>query len=429
MRMRTLLPLTVLALFALAARAGAQLLPLPPSPPGAAIQLFPCFQTDEQRSGVIKGIRKSLRDPVTNAAPDVRSSCSADFWLNGTETLGVWLSPLPANLPWNRVMRLLLDDARRRGLAAVDVIDQDFGWVVTPAFIETLRARLWEAMPKRLNEDGQPSRHGSIHLEGLTVDLIEPNRVRTRITGFHDVGPNTDFTLRILDTISEEDGKLQVETDTDLDVDAGGWEWLVGLTTFLLPGFQFPLAAVLNDYMSAVRAPDAGQSLGSMLVQFAPDQVMIEGVQKANFLHTRFAVSVKHGVSGGGTMSLVDRQPSVAIEGPLEPVSFERTIWLDYEAVTFDLRATADEPLQYEWFLDGDLVPGGAEAPILFEIPRNVRPGGVVEYEVGVRVTDADDLTAERTVTVRLRYEREQRPSICYRRPWLPQCGGPGVDR
>jgi hypothetical protein len=301
-----------------------------------------------------------------------------------------------------------------------------FGWVVTPGFIEALRARTWESQPKRLNESGEPADNGTIHLESLSVVLIEPDKVRTTITGFHDVGPNTDFTLRVLDTISNVDGKLQVDTDTDLDVDPSGWQWIVGLLAVVFPPLGLYASETLNDYVSGLPAPDMGQSFGSMVAQFAPNQVMLEDGQKANFWHTRFAVSAKLGVTGGGTMTLENRRPTVTIRGPLEPVSFDRTIWLTYTAITFDLRATSDEPLQFEWFLDGDLVATTAspETPILFRIPVNVRPGGIDERELRVRVTDVDDLTAQRTVSVRLQYEREERPSICYRRPWLPQCGG-----
>jgi hypothetical protein len=264
------------------------------------------------------------------------------------------------------------------------------------------------------------------------VTLIEPAQVRTVITGFYDAGPNVDFTMRVLDTITNVDGKLRVETDTDLDIDPSLFQWLVGVIAVISPPLGIYVADLINGYLSKPGQMELPQTFGAMLAQFAPDQVMLRGGTKADFRHTWFTVSVKHGVSGGGDMDHMSREPEVDIEGPLEPVSFERMITLTYRAVPFDLRPTDDEgSLEYEWFLDGDLVAAASsEADIPFRIPVNVRPGEINEYELRVQVTDADGLTAERAVTVRLRYEREQKPPICYRKPWLPQCRpGPVPDR
>ena len=112
---------------------------LVPSPPGAAIQFQPCFQTAEQRSAAIRNIRPALRDPETGQSPDVRSVCSDEDWIWGRETLGVWLSPLPpaGDLLGQNNLRLLVDAERRRGLAEVDLLqsenNDDFGWSLNAA--------------------------------------------------------------------------------------------------------------------------------------------------------------------------------------------------------------------------------------------------------------------------------------------------------
>jgi hypothetical protein len=91
--MRNILPITVLVLLVVPGVSGAAA--LGSSPPGAAMQFAPCFQTADQRAATIKTIRRALRDPETGQNPDVRSVCSSEHWISGRETLGVWLSPLP----------------------------------------------------------------------------------------------------------------------------------------------------------------------------------------------------------------------------------------------------------------------------------------------------------------------------------------------
>jgi hypothetical protein len=429
--MSNILPITVFGLLLVPGVSGAAA--LVPSPPGAAIQFAPCFQTAEQRSATIRNIKRALRDPETGQSPDVRSVCSHEDWIQGRETLGVWLSPLPpaGDLLGQNNARLLVDAERSRGLADVDLLqpDDDFGWSLNAAFIDTLRGRVWAALPKRLDDQGREDTEGSVHLQRLTVRLVEPDTVRTTVNGFYDLGPNADFRLRVTDTITNVGGKLTVDTDDDLHVDNSAYQWLAGIFTVLLPPLGLHVFDAIDQAMMHLSMPDTGQSLGALIVQFAPNQFMIDNGQKINFTHRRFLVT-ETGVTGGGIARLEGRDPSVTIRGPLTPSVVSRTVTFRYTALPVDLRATANEPLQVSWFIDGALVTEGSstQVDIPFEIPRNVAIGGVSEHRVRVRITDVDGLTAARTITVRISYEPNG-PPVCREKPYLPQCGPPRDGR
>ena len=429
--MRNVLLVTAFGVLILAPRVAGAAVALAPSPPGATMQFEPCFQTGEQRSAVITVIRRALRDPESGQEPDVRSSCSDEEWLSGRETLGVWLSPLPpagGGLLGQSNPRLLVDAARSRGLADVGLFQSrnygQFGWSLSAAFIETLRARVWDALPKRFDDHGnEDTEEGSVHLQTLTVRLIEPDTVRTAVSGFYDLGPNADFRLRVTDTITNVDGKLQLESENDLHVDNSAYEWLAGIFMVVLPPLGFHLFDAIDQAMMHLSSPDTGQSLGALIVQFAPNQFMIDYGQKISFRHTRFLVNAA-GVTGGGSANLETRDPSVTVRGPLSPIVESRTPTFSYTASPFDLRATADEPLRVRWYRDGALVADGSSTrvSIPFEIPGTVAVGAVSEHRVTVRVTDVDGLTAVRTITVRISYEPNG-PPICRVKPYLPECG------
>jgi hypothetical protein len=401
---------------------------LPPRPPQAVLQFEPCFPTPEQRLEVIRTITAALTDPETDTRPDVRSTCSNEQWLFGRETLGVWLTPVPLN----ELLRDAVNDARDRGLAEVDVMPNDvgngmkFGWSVAAGFIEGVRARIWAMLPKRLNDDGEPDDDGSVHIQALTVRLLEPDRIRTDLTGFYDVGPNADFRLRTTDTITLEDRKLRHDCVQSLYIDTSAYEWLAGLITPFVPPLGIALFDEIDRQIAGLQTPNVcDQSLGTLVTQFAPDEVMFEGEQKLSFYHTTFLIDAT-GVIGQGISAIEPRSPMVSIAGPRNVIAASRSVTLRFSAVTDDLRATEDQRLQYRWTSDGAVANDRARSTdITFQIPGNIGVGGESAQRVSVRVTDADGMTASRSATIRLRYEPIDWPPICDTKPYLPQCGRP----
>lgn len=418
--MRHLPTLVLLGMLALAPRESPAQLQFPASPPDAAMQFMPCFPDADARADVIGQIGRALRDPVTRRRPDVRSTCSNDSD-NPVERLGVWLEPLPpGGILGNGALRVLVDGQRARGLAQVALLQplELFAWSVSAGFIDTLRARVWDALPKRLNTDGAPDRDGSIRLRSLAVVLDAPDRIRTTVTGSYDILIDTiPFSLVIVETLSiDSDGKVAVEAT----VAPGGplKEIVAAVLEVFAPG-------VLRGGLVGVQTP------GSAIATLVPDERMNVGETKLDFYHTRLAVAAD-AATGGGAADFVFREPWVGIEGARDSVFDSRSGTLTYHAVTYDLRGTDDEPLLFEWRVDGQPLENatGDSVPITFRIPRDVAPGEEDTHTIRVTVTDADGLTATRSITLRILYERGGVPAVCHAKPHLPGCpgAGPGPD-
>jgi hypothetical protein len=425
-----------------AARAEAQNgfgLLLASTPPGLALQFRPCLE-DDQVDKAVRTLRRSLRDPVTLAEPDVRATCVAAGG-GGIQTIGVWLNPLPLDLPWSAVLRRVQDAARNRGLRSVMMlgVNESFAWSASRGFFSTLRDRTWESMPHQIDVDGDADEDGPITLRRISYSLIAPDAIRTTVYGTYeeivDVGIDDlvldfDFRLRQTDTISIDDlGKLRIESESDLHVDTGMLDWLIGLIVVHFP----PIGMDAEQWLDAAEggAIDLGSAtFGSLIVAAAPDKIMLEGELglKLDYEHWRFEVAETE-VTGGGGVNLVRRDPVVTISGPRSANVSTRTVSFRYSMVPDDLRSTGDEPLQIEWTADGVVSdPTAWVTDIEFEVPVDVGPGEETEKAVRVQVTDADGLEAVRAITLRIRYDPGGRPPICSKKPWLPECR-PGIDR
>jgi len=409
------------------------------TPPGLALQFRPCLE-DDQVNKAVSNFRRSLRDPVTLVEPDVRFTCLAAGG-GGIQTIGVWLTPLPLDLPWSAVMRRVQDAARNRGLGRVMMlgVNESFAWSASHGFISALRDRTWASMPRRLDVDGNADEDGPIALRRLSFTLLAPDAIRTNVWGRYeevvDIGIDEieldfAFRLRQTDTISIDDlGKLRIESESDLHVDTGMLDWLIGLIVVHFPPIGMDVEQRLDAM--AVGAPDLGSAtFGSVIVSAAPDKIMLEGAPglKLDYEHWRFEVA-ETGVTGGGGVNLLARDPVVTISGPRSANVRTRTVSFRYSMVPDDLRSTADEPLEVEWTADGVVSdPTAWATDIEFDVPANVAPGGETEKAVQVRVTDADGLEAVRAITLRIRYDPGGRPPICSKKPWLPDCRI-GIDR
>jgi len=408
------------------------------TPPGLAFQVRPC-PDDEEVDKAVRKLRRSLQDPVTEAEPDVRSTCLAAGG-GGILTIGVWLNPLPLDLPWSAALRRVQDAARNRGLSSVMMIgvNEAFAWSATSGFLTTLRDRTWESMPHQLDVNGNADEDGPIVLSRLSYALLPPDAIRTQVRGRYvevvDLGPlgdmelDFDFRLRQTDTVSiDERGKLRMDSESDLDVDTDMLDWLIGFLYVHFPPLGWDAEQRLDAM--AVGAPNLGPvTFGGVIVSAAPDKILLEGGLKLDYEHWRFEVA-ETGVTGGGGVNLVARDPTVTISGPRSERVTVRTVTLRYSMVPDDLRASDDVDLQIEWTADGVVSdPAAWATDIEFEVPANVPPGGETEKAVSVRVTDADGLEAVSEITVRITYDPLDRPPICRKKPWLPECR-PGIDR
>ena len=411
------------------------------SAPGLAFQFMPCLG-DQQRGSVTSGLRDAFKDPGTGARADVQTSCVGQTNpLDGIETIGVWLSSTGRQGLYGRNGgNAIVEGARQRGLASVALLQdrETFAWSAADWFLDQVREKVWEAQPKRLTRDGTPNPEGSIHLQRLTFGLNRPDRVRTEVRGFIETGVNVDFTARVRDTITVDQGKLRLAQTSDVDAETGWFEAGAIFLSILLPPVGMPLYEDIAA-QDGRPAPEEirSKSLGTMIVQSAPDAIPLEGsrpsrndpqrlvADKVDFTHQRFAVS-STGVTGGGVHRITRRDPRVSITGPLEPVAMdERSLTLRYATATTDMRFTDDRPLRVSWSADGEVANSTASATrITFTVPNNVAPGRNVTRRVTVEVTDADGLVARRAVNVRINYQNSDRPPICNEKPWLPQCPG-----
>lgn len=416
------------------------------SVPGLAFQFMPCLD-DEQRASMTDKLRAAFKDPGTGAPPDVRTMCMGQTYaLDGTETIGVWLSSTrQLGLYGRDAGTAITEGAQRRGLATVALLqgDETFAWSAADRFLEQIRARVWEVQPRRLARDGTPNPKGTIHLQHLTFDLSGPDLVRTEVRGFIDAGGvNTDFTARVFDRITIKMGKLRLEQTSYIDAETGWLKAGAVFLSFLLP----PVGMPIYDYLKAQDgrpAPEEieSKSLGTMIVLSAPDAIPVRGsrpsrnhpqrlvADKVDFTHRRFAVA-STGVSGGGVHNITSRDPSVNITGPRDLVATDdRSLTVRYSIATTDMRATEENPLRVSWSADGQVVNANSMSTgITFTVPANVAPGGDVTRRVSVDVTDADGIVAGRRINVRISYQRLARPPICHEKPWLPQCTG-GAQR
>jgi hypothetical protein len=394
---------------------------LPTFGPGFAFQYRPCLEDQGKLTELKQRLAFIFRNPSGGAGPDVRSVCSipGDMWHN-IETVGVWLSPAP---PGDT------DAARTRALAQVNILrgKELFAWSVQSPFLEGIRARAWEAQDKRLNDLGMPDPHGKIHLRSLTFLLIQPDLARTEVRGFYDAGPNVDFVLRVDSKIKVVRGKLVAEGEPKLDMRTETYRWLLHFATGMLPSLGWPWEVMMSQREAAAKIPSFFilNNLGVLIVNSAPNQDMKENGRKNNFIHQRFEIRTM-GITGGGKIFDQKRQPAVAIVGPRNFFASGASAKLSFTIKPTDLRATDQHPLQIQWTADGDVAnPTSATTEITFT--------GFTAYRqytrnVSVRVTDADNLAAETSITVYLLHERSGPPPVCHQKPWLPQCA-PGESR
>lgn len=397
------------------------------SAPGVAFQVSMCLD-EETKQLIFDKLRQGFRTPAT-PRPDVRTTCSG-----GRQNFGVWLEPVAGSAyPLaNSGGRAIGDAARDRGLDAVDIIaaDEMFAWSASREFMEAAREKVWASIERRYGTDGVPDPHGPIHLRSLALDLQPPSKLRLVLRGSYDSGVGAlDFHARLTDALALQDGWVTSTPATSLSLDDKAAAIALGIVAEVL----FPPAAILvmDAYdRSGSKSLDSfsNKRLGTMLVSAAPTESMDSGGTKKVFRHTRLEVT-EGGVVAGGTVAFDQpREPAVTILGPdtVEMANADRAA-AQFQARTYDLRATRESPLNVRWSSDGAIARQGALTTSIAFTPRgrrgNGRAGQLRTEVVTLTVTDADGLTATARKVVTLRDLRGDLPAICVQRPHLPQCG------
>jgi len=350
----------------------------------------------------------SFRRFIAAILPNVeaRATCA-----NRATTIGIWLE---------RALTSEEADARERSLQRFALLTGD----ETVAILITLRALRafaqagFDRMPRRLSEDGTPSSDGPIHLERISIDLLPPNAIVTRIEGFDDrPWPDTDFTATITDSIvrvlrsvpclneqSSDLRGLQCDSSQDVDVDTADTALALFLGIVTLPfGIYF-----LEEFARAAGGGDGDGDGDSGAVGCALARLLQRPIQRpgraliGSLLHIDFerANVTSAGFLFGGKLTPCQRFPRVTIDGPRSfAISTERaSVSGIYRART----ANTYGELSYRWTATHARVhsPTARTSEITFHV--NAPETELTEAEVTLTVTDGDGAFAPVTSTVRI---------------------------
>lgn len=382
------------------------------SPPDLAIQIQrgSCSSEDELRSE-----RDSIRDLVSPffAGVDARAIC-----VDGRESIGVWLDAHGGREE---------NTARDRALRQLSLLrgNETFGTFVNARAVRRLGQAEFDRMPKRLDADGTPRADGSVHLERLSVGLLPPNQVITRIEGFDDrPWPDVDFTATVTDMI--EVGQRSVTcgdepesieglvctstTDVDLDDADVAWAIILGLGTAPFGvGLYFIgrlIAAAVEGAGGAGGSGEGGVGCGLVAIAQAPiprrgrDLELNRG-SKLVIEYSRREVTTG-GLFFGGRWLLCFRHPSVGIAGPR---SLSAT--LPRTSLTASFSAQISEtfgPVHVRWEAENAFVhhPTATTTTITFDLEGRRRNSSVVESRITLHSHDADGPLPTGSIPVRI---------------------------
>jgi hypothetical protein len=389
--------------------------PLPISAPDLAIQFPFCLKTLEglgvKESDIVAALRGAL-----GPRADVRTACVNEI----TQPIGIWLRPF-VNEGDNQ--------ARDRGLRRLNIVgrNENMALFINASMIRRQALEVWDAQPKRLNGDGLPDKNGSVHLTGFSLSFESPNRIVTRIDGFDErPWPDASFRLTVTDTLSADGERVHCDTETDLDVDTSWISFLAGFFGLVLPvvGIIFITELII---ISTIDDPEAQISVGGSAAALLPREIIIPAGRKLLFSYTRIQVS-EGGIFAGGIVNPILRTPEVSIRGDRRLAASDGTPSLiaRYTVNTEDLRP----PLRFDWSGEAFIFASHEKtARFQFNL-TGTEVGDVLKRRVAVRVTDADNLTADAELVVSIFITPENTgdddfPPPCRIKPWLPICKEP----
>jgi len=354
--------------------------------------------------GVTPAREAALLLSLTSSLPpgaDVRTARD-----EGSTRVAVWLRP--AGEPGD-------DEARAQGLAGLALLrsGESFAARVSAELIRRSVQIAWFQAPQRIDDAGRPQPDGRLHLTGFEVELQAPDRIVTVLAG-RDPRHRPDLRFRLVttDTLTAADGAVQCASHVRLDAGDRSLNSLGGLLQLTLPpaGAWFsPQSAVVaaGSDDPRITAASAGRSVARLL----PREILIAGGEKIAIEYRSLEVGPE-GLRGGGSWTVAERRPAVAILTP-EAVSAE---FPDLTCMAqLRLRATDLRPpfREVRWAAAGMVAnPRARSTPVLFDI-RGARPRQVLHRRVCVQVTDADGLTAltHETVTIQVTWNEAALPA------------------
>jgi hypothetical protein len=400
---------------------------VPISVPDFAVQLATCLDPIERlwlQTELERSFRRVFTEAGMSSDPDVRGEC-----LDNIEHVAVWQGQ--PNTDW-------LDEARDEGRRRLSLMAEaeTFGCLVNRAFIERLIHHQWDSTPKVWNSSAtEAAPDGPLHLTGLTMRFLAPDRVETRVAGYHeDPWPDVDFELVVTDTLGNSGGTLQCRSSGQIILDKSWLHYLqIGLA-YVFWIFIEPIYLIAKGEAFGIPgapSPQYPAGAGAVGAAFMPaDDMLIprldpaDEAQKIAFTYERVEVTYG-GLFGGGQYAVVGREPSVRITGnrshAVQPEDDFMTAW--FGIVSDDLRGS----IQVVWTADGVVSnPTSSQTLIRFDC-RGSTNGSVLTRHVSVVAVDEDDVTARADAVIQIfvrDLHDESLDIICRAKPWLAQCSG-----
>jgi hypothetical protein len=301
----------------------------------------------------------------------------------------------------------------------VDLLEsgEAFAIFITRAYVRRRALQIWNNLPKRLDGDGNFSSRGPVHLTGMNVSFVAPDKIVTRIDGYDErPWPDVDFTRTITDTLDGDSAGVLCETTQDTDA---SFNWLHVLTTLTI-ALPWHLFLFIDGLTSGSGGNDGG-GVGCGIANFMPVEFNIGGGDKLIISYRDVRVT-SGGITAAGAAFPTPREPSARIIGDRfkSVKSGATTVTMEFKVNTTDMR----EPT-YNWFADGTVFSRNQVMTLVRFNVDDIPPGTSVNRTVTVNVRDADGLQASDSIEVGLFMPREDTPDeppVCQVRPWLPQC-------
>jgi hypothetical protein len=360
-----------------------------PVAPEVAIELSSCLDKDAThifKKGVINAL-----DGAGFGNGEVLTEC-----IGGRQRVGIWTTHLtPAG-----------EQDRQLGLPEIKILSADeranpegFAFRVSADLIDRAAADAWNKIPKRMNSDSQaPDPHGDVVLHDYRIDYIAPDRVKMTVTAtklITDPAPDVDLTIVRNDTLTVTDSKLRCHSDSKTSSDRS-WLW-----AFVIPlGLVYPLP-IFQVAFSDDPKPGHDSGPGCAAAALFPSQVLIPNTNfKLVFAYQRVVVNAE-GITAGGGMRTLGRDPVVSIEGPsdLNVIRGQASVSARFTIRAREVRA----PLSVTWSGAQFEHPHGISTDATFFIDEKLHLQE--QRTLTVTVIDADHNTVKGThrLTIHIR--------------------------
>jgi hypothetical protein len=342
-----------------------------------------------------------------------------------TVAIAIWLQPPTGERE---------DQARERGLRVTNVLgtavdrqgglSETLAWFLNSSMITRLAITNWK--PLRFNADGMLDERGPIHITTLSSVTFNPtaNAIVTKVDGFSEqTWPAVDFSITLTDTFSTSGGKVVTTTTSLLTTDTTLLTILT-VVAAVLSSITLPLAVFFGyEAISAgaASAPSGQGGAGAKIVsRMLPQEILLPATLKMVIAYGRATVGTG-GVILAGKFQLPARKPTVRIVGSNQIAGDEESAATDIYSFTY---SDALPPLAISWTAGPNATvrtPNACSTVIDFDI-GDAKKNSVLQRNIGVTISDADNLSASASLGVEVHVTDENDPPECRHKPWLSQC-------